>query len=49
MRANMEIFAETVEFLSPAELKAQAAPQTAQKAANDDLKFIEVEDEQLPF
>lgn len=45
-RANMDVFAQSVEFLSPAEKTQQNAPQTAR---NDKQSgFVQV-DEEIPF
>lgn len=47
IRASMNVFAENVEFLTP----ANQAPQTAQQAPKMDAQsgFVQVEEEELPF
>ena len=46
-RANMDVFAEKVEFLSPAGNSQQNAPQAPKTDAQSG--FIQVEEETLPF
>ena len=46
-RANMDVFAESVEFLSPAEKTAEKAPETPKTDAQSG--FVQVDDEKLPF
>ena len=46
-RANMDVFAEKVEFLSPASQGQQNAPQALKTDAQSG--FVQVEDEEIPF
>ena len=46
-RANMDVFAEHVEFLSPASQGQQNAPQAPKTDAQSG--FVQVDDEKLPF
>ena len=46
-RANMDVFAEEVEFLTPANQTPQAAPKTPQTDAQ--TGYVQVDDEPLPF
>lgn len=47
MRAQMDVFAEHVEFLSPASQGQQNAPQAPKTDAQSG--FVQVDDEKLPF
>jgi single-strand DNA-binding protein len=46
-RANMDVFADTVEFLSPASQGQQNAPQAPKTDAQSG--FVQVDEEELPF
>lgn len=46
-RANMDVFAEKVEFLSPASQGQQSAPQAPKTDAQSG--FVQVDEETLPF
>lgn len=46
-RANMDVFAEKVEFLSPSGNAQQNAPQAAKTDAQSG--FVQVDDEEIPF
>jgi single-strand DNA-binding protein len=52
-RGNLDVFAQTVEFLSPANQAPQAAPQTpvhsTPTAPKADNGFVQVDDEEIPF
>lgn len=51
IRASMNVLAETVEFLTPANQAPQTAPQTAHEPQKTDAQsgFVQVEEEELPF
>jgi single-strand DNA-binding protein len=50
-RANMDVFAESVEFLSPAEKTAEKTAEKAPETPKTDAQsgFVQVEEEELPF
>lgn len=48
-RANLDVFAESVEFLTPANQAPQNAPQTQQPAPKSAGGFTQVDEEELPW